>query len=130
MCIERYGNPRNRHVLTHSFPTRRASELERHAFGREQVQGRADIDDRLEAEVRDEPGDGEEHEQILLRQQPREGAHDQKCEQADDDEAEDRNHLLAGNRTDEVGMGRSKEPTYELQSLMRTQNPDVYWKKK
>src|SRR3546814_17888226 len=81
MCIERYGNPRNRHVLTHSFPTRRASELERHAFGREQVQGRAEIDDRLEAEVRDEPGDGEEHEQILLRQQPREGAHDQKCEQ-------------------------------------------------
>ena len=61
--------------------------------------------DRLQAELDQEPGRGEQHELVLLLQQPRKPAQHDEGEQRDDQQAGDQAELLAGDGEDEVGMG-------------------------
>src|SRR3546814_4486249 len=99
MYCDGYGDHRDLHVLTHSFPTRRSADLTGHADGAALVVPFARLRGRPD----------------LLRPFERD---DQYVVAVDDDgdivHAEDRHALAAG--ADEV---RSEEHTSELQSLMR-----------
>src|SRR5690606_13519129 len=70
----------------------------------QQVERRADVDHRLQAEIRHETSDRQKHEQVLLGQQSRETAHYQEGEQTHDNQAHDRAEFFPGDCEHEVRM--------------------------
>src|SRR5579864_414130 len=69
------------------------------------MQARRHVDDRLQTELHEETGGGQDDEEIVFLQQPREAPENDEGEEGDDDEADDEAELLAGDGEDKIGMG-------------------------
>ena len=81
------------------------NERQRHALGWQQTKVDAHIDDRLQSELRHQPGRREQDEVVVLAQRPGQASENDGSEQADQQQTGDEPKLLAGNGKDEVCVG-------------------------